>query len=69
MAVSLRDCLSLAAAPVCALLALVTFATLQLPLCSALPGAVPIDGMALMYALMSLFHLPPWLVRAARSRT
>lgn len=24
-------------------------------------GALPIDGMALMYLLMGLFHLPPWL--------
>lgn len=61
--------LSLAAAPVLAAMALASAATGGGPgaaFCAALPGAVPpeavpIDGMAAMYALMALFHLQPWL--------
>ena len=56
--------LGLAAAP--------TFATMALltgvlgggspdMLCAAAPGASPLSGMALMYLLMSAFHLAPWL--------
>jgi hypothetical protein len=30
-------------------------------LCSATHGASPLSGMVLMYALMSAFHLGPWL--------
>jgi len=30
-------------------------------LCSAASGAGPFGGMAVMYALMSLFHAPAWL--------
>jgi hypothetical protein len=29
--------------------------------CLAAPGASPLSGMAAMYLLMSVFHLPPWL--------
>jgi hypothetical protein len=35
-------------------------------LCSS--GMLPIDGMAAMYLLMSLFHLSPWLKLAGRTR-
>jgi hypothetical protein len=56
--------LSLAAAPTFAIMALLT----SVPgggmpdiLCSAAQGASPLSGMALMYLLMSAFHLAPWL--------
>jgi len=34
--------------------------------CMALQDVSPINGMALMYLLMSAFHLPPWLKLVAR---
>jgi hypothetical protein len=34
-------------------------------LCSSGSGTLPIDGMTAMYALMSLFHLSPWLKLAS----
>lgn len=38
-------------------------------MCSAASALLPIDDMALMYLLMSLFHLPPWLkLFSARAR-
>jgi hypothetical protein len=55
--------LGLAAAPTFALMALVTGVLGGGPmamLCSVAPG-IPIDGMVLMYGLMSAFHLVPWL--------
>lgn len=30
-------------------------------ICSPVHGASPLSGMALMYVLMSAFHLSPWL--------
>ena len=30
-------------------------------ICSSTSGMLPMDGMARMYLLMSLFHLSPWL--------
>jgi hypothetical protein len=63
--------LSLAAAPTFAFMALLT----AVPgggapdmLCSAAPGASPFTGMALMYLLMSAFHLGPWLKLIASRR-
>ena len=35
--------------------------------CSSEPSILPIDGMTMMYLLMGLFHLPPWL-KIASSR-
>lgn len=56
--------LSLAASPAFALMALAAIASPPpIALCGAAPGGLPIDGMALMYLLMSLFHLAPWLRR------
>jgi hypothetical protein len=56
--------LSLAAAPTFAVMALLTGVlenrTPEM-LCGATHGASPLSGMALMYALMSAFHITPWL--------
>jgi hypothetical protein len=52
--------LALAASPSFALMGLI--AAIDAPrtaLCAS--GVLPVDGMTAMYALMSLFHLPPWL--------
>jgi len=56
--------LSLAAAPTFAFMAFATGGLHGGPpemLCSAALGASPLSGMVLMYLLMSLFHLAPWL--------
>jgi hypothetical protein len=56
------DCLSLAAAPTFAVMALLTAAGGG-PLdgfCSSAGGS-PLTGMAAMYVLMSAFHAGPWL--------
>jgi hypothetical protein len=47
-----------------ALLAAMREAGAMAALCGA--GAWPFDGMAWMYALMSVFHAAPWLRRLAR---
>ena len=66
------DCLSLAAAPTFAVMALLT----GLPggdhmatMCSIAQDASPLSGMASMYLLMSAFHSAPWLklISARRS--
>jgi hypothetical protein len=56
--------LSLAAAPtfaMMALLAVVHGAGMPDMICSAAGGGSPLSGMVPMYALMSAFHLGPWL--------
>jgi hypothetical protein len=41
----------------------------DMAICSATAFLLPIDEMALMYALMSIFHLAPWLkLRSACSK-
>ncbi|HKU98736.1 MAG TPA: hypothetical protein VJR58_25815 [Vineibacter sp.] len=62
--------LSLAAAPTFAIMALTTVLGGGPPdmLCVSPPGASPLSGMALMYVLMSAFHLTPWLKLIARRR-
>lgn len=57
------DWLSLATAPVFAFMAIMTgvFGEDQDVLCSAVQGSSPLNGMVVMYALMSAFHLTPWL--------
>ena len=58
------DFLSLAAAPTFALMALLTGALDVGPpdmLCSATHHASPLNGMVVMYLLMSAFHSAPWL--------
>jgi hypothetical protein len=55
--------LAFAAAPTFAVMAVWTGAFGDRPdmLCTAMPDASPLSAMALMYALMSAFHAPPWL--------
>jgi len=55
------DLLCLAAAPVFAALALATAGGGAM-ICT-MPGMSALGGMSLMYLLMSLFHLAPWLKR------
>ena len=58
------DCLSLAAAPTFAVMALLTAVLGGGPLamlCSSAPDASPLTGMIPMYLLMSAFHAAPWL--------
>ncbi|HEY1720730.1 MAG TPA: hypothetical protein VGG27_05755 [Magnetospirillaceae bacterium] len=55
--------LGLAAAPTFAVMALWT-AFCSGPsdaICAAMRDVLPLNGMTLMYALMSAFHLAPWL--------
>jgi len=57
--------LCLAAAPTFMLMALVSHfsnGSAEM-LCGAMSDASPFSGMALMYALMGIFHLPSWLRR------
>ena len=60
--------LGLAAAPTFATMALWTGFISSKPdmLCMAMQHASPLNGMALMYALMSAFHSTPWLRLIAR---
>jgi hypothetical protein len=63
--------LSLAAAPTFAIMALLTGALDVGPpdmLCSATQHASPLNGMVVMYLLMSAFHSAPWLKLISRRR-
>ncbi|WP_225117323.1 hypothetical protein [Bradyrhizobium sp. BRP22] len=64
--ISAADWLSLAAAPTFAIMALLTGAVSGAPemLCSQ--ATSPFGGMVPMYALMSAFHLAPWLKLISR---
>ena len=56
--------LALAAAPVFALMALLTLhfeADMPAAICSGAGVPFPLAGMAPMYLLMATFHLVPWL--------
>jgi hypothetical protein len=63
--------LGLAAAPTFAIMALWTGLLGDQPdvLCMSMQGASPLNGMALMYALMSAFHAAPWLKLISRRRS
>ncbi|HVY14905.1 MAG TPA: hypothetical protein VHB27_06745 [Rhodopila sp.] len=53
--------LTLAASPTFAVMAWIAAKDASpMPFCAS-GSSLPIDGMAAMYALMSFFHLPPWL--------
>jgi hypothetical protein len=62
--------LGLAAAPTFALMAWISAGgSPGMTMCSAASTFVPINDMALMYVLMSLFHLSPWMkLLSARSQ-
>lgn len=62
--------LGLAAAPTFALMAWISaVGSPDMTMCSAASTFAPVNEMALMYGLMSLFHLSPWLqLLSARSR-
>jgi len=63
--------LSLAAAPTFAIMALIAgVSAIGQPdvICSAMHEMSPLTGMVSMYALMSVFHLRPWLKLASRRR-
>ena len=59
--------LSFAATPAFGIMAVYTglFGRTEM-ICSAMPDALPLNGMALMYVLMSIFHATPWVKLAAR---
>jgi hypothetical protein len=70
-ALGAADCLSLAAAPTFATMALLTGVLGGAPLdmlCSSAPDASALTGMVPMYVLMSAFHLAPWLKLISRRR-
>lgn len=66
------DWLSLAAAPVFAIMALLTSVHGRGSadiLCSAAQSKWPLTGMTVMYVLMSVFHSAPWLRLIASRRS
>jgi len=71
-AAGLAERLPIMAAPTFAVMALLTgiFAS-DAPdmLCSSAHGASPLNGMASMYLLMSVFHSAPWLKLISRWRS
>jgi hypothetical protein len=60
--------LGLAAAPAFAIMALLAGVFGGASSHMGMHHASPLDGMALMYALMCVFHLPPWLRLLAGTR-
>jgi hypothetical protein len=65
------DWLHLAAAPTFAVMAVLSGAFGGSPdmLCASMHHASPLSGMTAMYALMSAFHVAPWLrLIASRAR-
>ena len=63
----MAGCLAFAAAPGFALMASIAAChSPSIALCSAGSRSLPVDGMTMMYVLMSVFHLSPWLRLACR---
>jgi len=61
--------LAFAASPTFALMAGIDTSTAShAAMCAAGSGPLPIGGMTVMYLLMSLFHLSPWLTLASGRR-
>lgn len=69
-AIDLAGWLGLAAAPTFALMAWISaVGSPGMTMCSAASAFMPFNEMALMYLLMSLFHVSPWLkLFSARSQ-
>ncbi len=67
-ALGLAGWLSLAAAPTFATMAALTYAGTAGPLAAFCAEMSPLTSMAPMYALMSVFHLAPWLKLASAAR-
>jgi hypothetical protein len=68
-ALGAADWLCFAASPTFAIMALLTGTLSGGPLdalCPAAHDASPLDGMVLMYSLMSAFHSAPWLRLVSR---
>ena len=67
---SMAEWLAFGASPVFAAMAFMSaFGSPGMVMCAPATPLAPISSMALMYALMSFFHLPPWLkLLASRSR-
>jgi len=64
---ALAGWLGLAASPTFALMAWISVTDApRIALCASASGMPPIDGMAWMYLLMSLFHVSHWLKFASR---
>lgn len=61
IAAGIADWLCLAASPTFAIIGLLSANGGTDIICSSMPDAFPLDGMAAMYLLMSAFHMPPWL--------
>jgi hypothetical protein len=58
--------IGLAGSPTFALMALIAATDApRMAICAAAQDMLPINGMAWMYLLMSLFHVSPWLKLAA----
>jgi hypothetical protein len=58
--------LGLAASPTFALMAIIAASDApRMAICAPASVMLPIDGMAWMYLLMSIFHLSPWLKLAS----
>ena len=66
VALGMAGWLALVASPTFALMAWIMAGDApSIALCSSGLSFLPIDGMTVMYLLMSLFHLSPWLKLAS----